>query len=174
MNLLLKFIVTNLILIHKGTALMKIQGTVTLAVLSSPLAFIADNVSNWLHLNIEFASFVFGAIVIDHILGSCVHAFIKRDFKMLKNITGMSIKISLVIIVHFLGLGIVFILGKGVLSEYFNKALMLTVFLYPAGSALVNCAIITKGKFPPVGFMKKIKYFNETLDLKGIKGEDRK
>ena len=58
------------------------------------------------------------------------------------------------------------------ISTYFIIVGKLMVFIYPAGSALMNCSIITHGQFPPIGLMKTIKNFNKHLDIKKFKPKE--
>lgn len=163
----------KLVLIHKGTVLMKLKATTLLSLVGSPFVFLGESIINWFHLNIEFVLFVFGAIIIDHLAGSYVHAYIKKDFSIKQNIKGFFIKTTLVILVFFLGRGIVSILGNdNTVALYFKIIMRLMVFIYPAGSALVNISIITNGKFPPIGFMKKLTKFNENMDLSEFKEQE--
>jgi hypothetical protein len=46
------------------------------------------------------------------------------------------------------------------------------VFLYPAGSAFMNSAVLTNGKFPPMGWISILNNFNKNLDLNTFKKED--
>jgi hypothetical protein len=169
----LQIIFNCIVVMHRGTALLKLKSTFILALMASPLAFISEGVASWMRLNIEFIGFVFGAVVLDHIIGSYVHGFIKKDFCVKLNIRGFLMKTALIISVFFLGRGIVSILGAdNSVAIYFRTIMRLMVFLYPAGSALMNCSIITNGKFPPIGFVKKINSFNSELNVEHFKGVD--
>lgn len=167
---MISFIIKNLVIMHKGTAFLKFQSTFILAFLGAPFAFVTEGVLDWFHLNAEFISFVFGAVILDHLIGSYVHAYIKKDFTLKKNVQGFLMKTALIVAVFFIGRGMVNILGEdNLVATYFRTIMRLMVFLYPAGSALVNCSIITKGTFPPLGFIKKISQFNSNLDLSEFK-----
>ena len=167
------FLIKNLVFMHKGTITLKVKSTLVLAVASSPMALIIGSVAEWFQLNLAYMSFVFGAVIIDHVVGSYVHAFHKKDFTFKKNIQGFFMKTTLIVFVFFLGRGIVHILGEdNPVAFYFRMIMRLMVFIYPAGSALVNISIVTNGKFPPVGFMNKITRFNQNLDLKNFKEEE--
>lgn len=171
---LTNFIIKNLILMHKGTIALKVKSALILAIVSSPMALIFDGVVEWLHLNFAYMSFVFGAVLIDHVVGSYVHAYIKKDFTMKKNVQGFFMKTTLIVFVFFLGRGIVHILGdENPIAIYFRTLMRLMVFIYPAGSALVNISIITKGKFPPLGFMNKITKFNQNLNIEEFVDKDK-
>lgn len=52
---------------------------------------------------------------------------------------------------------------------YLRITMQITVFLYPAFSALKNLNIITGGKFPPKWIFNGINGFNETGDLRKLK-----
>ncbi len=159
---------------HKGTAFLKFQSTFILAFMGAPFAFATEGVLDWFQLNAEFISFVFGAVILDHLIGSYVHAYIKKDFTLKKNVQGFLMKTALIVAVFFIGRGMVNILGEdNVIATYFRTIMRLMVFLYPAGSALVNCSIITKGTFPPLGFMKRISRFNSNLDLSEFKEKEK-
>lgn len=89
---------------------------------------------------------------------------------MKKNIQGFLVKVSLVLLVAILLEGISHILGKNnFITQYFKIISQLMVFIYPAGSALINSSIITEGTFPPIGFLEKIKRFNKEMDISQFK-----
>ncbi len=48
----------------------------------------------------------------------------------------------------------------------------LSVFMYPAASAWMNISAITDGKFPPIAWTKKLKAFNENMDIKVLQQPD--
>lgn len=170
---IVSFIIRNLVFMHKGTVNLRIQSAFILSLFSYPFTLVYDGLSNWFNLNIEFISFLFVTVIIDHLIGSYVHAYIKKDFTLKQNLKGLLMKTSLIIVVFIIGHGMVSILGKeDIVTSYFNTIMRLMVFLYPAGSALVNCSIITKGKFPPLGFMDKVAKFNNTFDLSSFKEEN--
>lgn len=164
--LLKAFLYKNLINIHTGTVLTKIKSTFYISLLSSPFAFLVEMIMEWFSINFVYVLFVMGAIIVDHLLGSYIHAFVKRDFSMKENIKGFVLKCLLVIAVGYLIEGFKHILGGGnFLTDYFSVISRLMVFVYPAGSALMNCSIITNGKFPPTSWIKKITRFNKDMNL---------
>ncbi|SFS30882.1 phage holin family protein [Lutibacter maritimus] len=168
-TLIYTFIASNLALIHKGTFLVKLKSSASLAIALSPIAYVTEKITHWAFDNQEYVMFVFIAIAIDHLLGSILH-LIKRDFSLKKNITGLITKIGLVVAVGFLFEGVNAIAkDDSFIKEYLVIVLRLTVFMYPAGSAFYNSSILTKGKFPPIGWMNKLKKFEENLDLKNFK-----
>jgi hypothetical protein len=165
-SLIFKFFIGHLALIHKGTIAVKLQSSGVLALSISPFVYAVDKIMDWTTLNQEYVSFVFIAIMIDHILGTIIHGLIKKDFSLKKNIIGLFTKVGLVVAMGFLFEGIQSIVKEDSFAkEYLIIVLRLTVFLYPAGSAFMNSAIITKGKFPPIGWINKIKSFQTDLDI---------
>lgn len=166
LKLFLSTIISCILKIHSGPLLLKIKASFVLALSLSPVAYCMDRLMVWTYNNQDFIMFVTLAIVIDHILGSYYHAMIKRDFTWKKNITGVAVKTGLVVMIGILFEGLSTITKHdSFLQDYLIVVTRLSVFLYPAGSALMNCAEITNGAFPPIGWVKKIKKFNQDLTL---------
>lgn len=171
LNMTLKTVALCLSAIHNGTLIAKIKSTVILSLLSTPLAILLKAAADWLEVNIVYITFISIAIITDHLIGVIVHLFIKKDFSILENIKGLAIKSFLVMAVAVLVEGMSHIIGNGFIVDYVSITFRLMVFLYPAGSAFMNCAVITDGKFPPIALINKIKNFNTDLNLKNLKGE---
>lgn len=169
----IKFLWANLVIIHKGTAIAKFKSTLILAIVASAPVGLLETLTHWLSENGAYIFFVLVAITIDHILGSAVHLWLKKDFSFKKNITGVFTKLALVFSVGVLFEGFQFIYAQdNFITDYLSIITRLMVFLYPAGSAFMNCALLTNGKFPPVAFMQKITKFNQNLDLTEFKKKD--
>jgi hypothetical protein len=169
------YILKNLLAIHNGSAVVKLK---SLLMLSLPLSALAsvNPIAHWIDANIAYIGFVLVAIAIDHILGSAVHAFVKRDFTPKKNIIGLAVKLSLVLSVGILFEGFQFLYPEKTpfieaAMDYLLTITRIMVFLYPAGSAFVNASILTNGKFPPLGWIKKVEKFNSNLDINQFKEE---
>lgn len=164
-----EFIITNLMNIHTGTASQKILGTIKLAAAPAIGISLTERFIGWYIENQIFMSFVFVALSLDHILGSWVH-YRKGDFSLKENIYGLFGKTTSVIVGYVL-FEMVHQIVKDVdfIAIYFKVLLQLMVLLYPAGSAMGNLSILTNGKFPPVGWMKKLRKFNEEADLETFK-----
>lgn len=163
---LLTTIIKKLILIHTGSYFIKIKAVFELSLITGVFATLFDYISNWTIDNQLYIFFVFSAIVIDHLLGSIKHAFLLRDFTFKKNIAGLAIKIALAVSIGFLFEGVNHLFSSdNFLKTYIEIVLRLMVFLYPAGSAFMNSAAITNGKFPPIGWINKLNAFNKDLDL---------
>lgn len=164
-NKMLIFLISSFWAIHKGPIFVKLKSAFLLSLSISPIAYVIDAIYHWGMTNIDYILLVLGAITVDHILGSIYHAFFKRDFTMVKNFTGLSIKVALVVIVAFIFEGLNHIVkSDSFLKEYLIIVTRLSVFLYPAGSALMNSAEITNGVFPPIGIINWMKKFNTTLE----------
>jgi hypothetical protein len=133
--------------------------------LIAPLG-IFDLVREWITSNGSYIFFVLVAIIIDHLLGTVVHFFIKRDFSFKKNIVGIFVKLGLVFCVGVLFEGFNFIYtSENLITEWLSVITRIMVFLYPASSAFINSSIITKGKFPPVAWINRISNFNKNLNI---------
>lgn len=170
------FIIKNLLAIHNGTAIIKFK---SLLILSIPLSILSvvDPIKIWVTENIAYIGFVLVAIAVDHLLGSAVHWFIKNDFSAKKNIIGLAIKLSLVLSVGVLFEGFQYLYAEKTpfieaVMDYLLTITRIMVFLYPAGSAFVNSSILTKGKFPPLGWIKKIDSFNKNMDINQFKANE--
>lgn len=181
--LILAFLSKHMIMIHKGTIISKMKSVLVLSLTTSiPIKVseflmqvsdlgIVEIFNFWIDENGGYIFFVTLAIIIDHALGSAVH-FYKRDFSIRKNITGILLKLFLVFSLGVLFEGFQFIFKtENFITDYLQLITRLMVFLYPAGSAFMNCAILTKGKFPPIGWIQKISKFNSNLDLREFKND---
>lgn len=172
----LLFVLKNIIAVHNGTAIVKFK---SLLILSLPMAtvMVINPISEWVSNNIAYIGFVLVAIAIDHVLGSAVHFFIRKDFTFKKNIIGISIKLSLVLSVGILFEGFQYLYPEKtpiieVVMDYLLAITRIMVFLYPASSAFVNSSILTSGKFPPIGWINKIENFNKSMDIKKFQGDE--
>ena len=92
-----RLILQNLVAIHVGGYLTKTKSLLLLSALIAPVPYIIESLTNWVVSNSDYVLFVFGAIIIDHFLGTIIHLFMKRDFSFKKNIIGLIIKVGLVI-----------------------------------------------------------------------------
>lgn len=127
-------------------------------------------ISNWTLTNQDYLWSVLVCIAIDHLIGTVYHAFKLRDFTFKKNALGMIKKIGLCVlaiglfeIIHNTVKDVVFI------YDYLKVTTRLVVILYPASSAFMNMSCLTDGRFPPIGWINKIKIFNENLNVEKLK-----
>lgn len=171
MKTLILFIGTALLQLHKGAFVIKLYGALKLALPLSVLTWVVERFTAWGISNQEYIGGVLGCIAVDHLIGSIYHLR-QRDFTIKRNAIGLVTKLALCA-----GAALMFEIIQGALREapfiyeYLKIITRLIVILYPAGSAFMNMSALTNGVFPPLGWMKKIKAFNENLDLDKFKGK---
>lgn len=164
MNSLLIFITKHLWSIHKGSLLIKLKSSFILGTTASPFIYIISLLKG---LDFNIMMVIAFAIIIDHLIGSYVHLFIKRDWSWKENGKGFLTKMFLCVSAFFLFEGMSIILeGADTIELYFKVTTSLIVFMYPAGSAFMNMTLVTNGKFPPTGWINKIQSFNKNPNLK--------
>lgn len=149
------------------TYLMKCSFFIKLNFLIFVPAWFISKFTEWTVSNQDFLCGVLLCIAIDHIIGSICHAIIIRDFSFKKNATGLLIKIGICVL-SLVIFEIMTLVTQNLPSifDYLKVLTRLTVISYPVSSAFLNMAILTNGKFPPKGWLEKLKFFNETLNLK--------
>lgn len=164
------FIEKNVDLVHYGQATDKLAAAVKLAWIPAIFFSIGQGFSAWYMLNYWYMAFVLFAIGIDHILGTWVHYFIKKDFDKKKNIRGFFTKL----IVSIIGYAI-FIMIHEIMKEvafvaiYFKIVIQLMVFVYPASSIVSNLRILSEGRFPPDWMYGRWNKFQKTGDINNFK-----
>lgn len=128
-----------------------------------------DFIDNWFDQNTAYISFVCLAIVLNHLSGTIVHAFIERDFSLIKNIKGLVLMLFAVTCIGalFEGFGYIYT-REAPIVEYLEYVIRTMVFMYPARSAAINISIMTGGKFPPVAWLNNMSRFNTSLDVKEL------
>lgn len=171
---LFQFVLLHLFAIHNGTMVGKFKSTMMLSIIFGTPLTISDFFFEWIDLNGSYVGLVVIAIFIDWILGTFVHLTIKRDFSFKKNATGVMLKLLLVICVGVLFEGFTTIYGEdSMLTDSLTIVTRLMVFLYPAGSAFMNCAVLTNGAFPPIGLFNFMKKFNTSLKIDSFQTLDK-
>lgn len=131
---------------------------------------IFGNVGDWMTLNVDYIAIAMACVAIDHILGTIVHAYYLKDFSWKKNVTGLLIKLSMVMLGGIIFEGLTHITKEqDLVYTYLKITTRLVVCIYPAMSAMVNMRIITGGSFPPLAFLDKFKSFNTDLDVEKLK-----
>lgn len=163
-------IVQYLVLFYKASFLSKIK---LIIIFSLPLSIITTffhSIELWSVSNHDFITAVLLCIAIDHIIGTILHAGKLKDFSIKNNILGVCKKTSLCVLSGIL-FEIIYHTLKEIplIYEYIKSVTRLTVILYPAGSAFINMSILTNGKFPPFGWIKRIQAFNANLNLDKFK-----
>lgn len=131
-------------------------------------ATITSSLTKWTLVNSDYVRVVLVAIIIDHALGTIVH-LVKRDFSILKNMTGLGLKLFIIICMGliFEGLGTLVIIHSFI-YDYLITVLHIGVFLYPAKSAMLNSHIITRGVFPPRIIVEKVSTFTNTFNIEDL------
>lgn len=151
----------------------KIIQSIQIAITFSVPAWLLSKITQWTVSNHDYCASVLVCISIDHLIGSYYHAFKAHDFNFKSNIIGILQKVGLCVIgiilfeiIHNTLQGITFI------YEYLKVTTHLVVILYPASSAFKNMSEITNGIFPPIGWIKKLKAFNDDLSFKNLNDND--
>lgn len=148
-------ILIRLLLVKLYNSILASPFFATVALLFDPLRqLIADELS--------FFSILTMALIIDLIIGAIKYWKLSQ-FSFKKLLLGLMIKV----IVSYGGM-MLFLsfksLDPGIAAEWFALVAKFTVLLYPAGSAFTNMYTVTDGKFPPLGFMKKLQTYGDSTD----------
>lgn len=172
--MLKKFLITNLLILHSGTAGNKLWAAVKLSAVPAVGLSVSERFIGWYLESYVFIYMLGFALIADLIAGIIKHMKF-HTFSPKKMIAGFAQKIGMVILVYFLTEAFIQIISDADLdSIYFKVATKIMIFIYPAGNALVNIGIITDGKFPPLAFLKKFEKFNKTLDISDLNLKSKK
>lgn len=164
------FFLLNLAKIHYGTLAVKLKASFYIALVVSPIAYIAEKITNWYLLNQTYIYWVCVAILIDWALGTAKHLWFTKDFSFRAMGIGILLKLTMAVFAGALFEALpCFFKENNMVSDSLLIITRLSVFMYPAGSAFMNMSVVTNGVFPPVGWMKKMHAFNQTLDLNQLK-----
>lgn len=167
LQLIFNFFGTQLAILHAGDYFPKFKASFYLGAALSPIALIIEKSTSWYIDNQTYIHWVCVAILIDLFTGVFKHI---RNFSWGSLGKGLLIKVGMAVMAGILFEALPFFLQEGnVVSDSLLVVTRLSVFMYPAGSAWMNMATITGGKFPPIGWINKLKYFNENLDLNHFK-----
>lgn len=164
MKSILLFITKHLLSIHTGTIAIKLKSSFVLGASAAPFVYIH---SLFKGMDFDIMIVISLAIGVDHLVGSIVHLWIKKDWSWKENAKGFFLKLFLCVSAFYLFEGMSVILkGADTIELYFKVTTSLIVFMYPAGSAFVNMSLLTGGKFPPTGWIDKIQSFNKNPNIK--------
>lgn len=129
-----------------------------------------DVVEKWMNENIDYVAIALLFVAVDHLLGSVVHQWYRKDFCWKKNIIGLLIKLSMVLCAGLIFEGLTHITREqDLVYTYLKMTTRLIVCIYPGISALKNMRIITKGAFPPAALVGKFDGFQKDLDVEKLK-----
>jgi len=171
-NPIVNFIVKNLISIHSGPVYNKMFSSLKLAAVSAVGLSLSDRFTEWYLESQLFIVLLTGALFFDLGFGIAKHLKL-HTFSFKKMLTGFMTKLGIVIAGYFLTEAFIQILSDADLdSVYFKVATKLMLFIYPAGNTFVNIGIISNGKFPSEGFMKRFDKFNKTFDVMVFKQKE--
>lgn len=134
------------------------EGASVLATAALLLKPLKDMVYN----ELSFFSILTMAIIIDLIIGGLKYWKINM-FSFSQLVVGLIIKVT----VAFGGITLFLAfksLDPGIAAEWFALVAKFTVLLYPAGSAFTNMYILTNGRFPPIGLMKRLDSFDKMAE----------
>lgn len=169
-QIIYNFLLLNLAKIHCGSLVVKLKASFNIALAISPIAFITEKMTDWYLTNQAYIYWVCFAILVDWFFGVIKHLFHNKDFNFKLMGVGILRKLTMAILAGALFEALPYFLKE---NNFVSDGLLiitrLSVFIYPAGSAFMNMSIITNGAFPPIGWIKKIKAFNENLDLTQFK-----
>lgn len=168
MHLVKSFFLKHFIIIHKGAFTAKLKSSIILGSTLTPFSLLVEKITNWYLENFMVIMLVVGAVFCDWLVGIAKH-LICKTFSWKENGKGLLIKSFMIVaggylseaLPHFLG-------GENILSTGLISALRLSVFMYPAASCWMNMAVVTNGKFPPVGLIERIKNYNQNFNVKDL------
>lgn len=167
------FIVNNLLSIHSGSVASKVSATFKLAVVPAVGLTISERFTGWYFESQMFIVLLTTALFFDLGVGIAKHLK-QHTFSFKSLLTGFMTKLGIVIVGYFLTEAFIQILSDADLdSVYFKVATKLMLFIYPAGNTFVNLGILSNGKFPSEGFMKRFDKFNKTFDVMVFKQKEK-
>lgn len=140
------------------TNFLKLAYSFAASPLFATLAMFVNPLEEMLTREEDFFTTLLMALSIDLVIG--IIKYVKLfQFSFREMLLGFIVKVfvafgGMVLFLSFAGL------EEGWASEWFTLVAKFTVLLYPAGSALTNMYVITNGKFPPLEFMKRLKWFD--------------
>lgn len=159
------FLFTNLINLHSGSVGTKLLSSFKLTIVPAVGISLTERLMGWYLDSQLFILLLMLSLFADLILGIWKHLKLS-SFSFKKMLLGFIQKLGVVILGYFLTEAFIQILADADLdSVYFKVATKLMLFVYPTGNAFVNMGIITNGKFPPLGLLKRFEKFNKTLDI---------
>ena len=149
---------------------MKLLICMCFSVAASPLAYVLDYYTGIIHENRNFIVLILSAFIIDVVFGMWKHLKL-HTFSFSELLTKALTKIAVVVMamVLFNAMAGVEGVGETGIKVYLLLIGKLMVMVYLSGSAFNNMYIITNGTFPPYSWMKRMKNFNESLDVNNLK-----
>lgn len=155
-------VLTPFYYLEYGSIGQRVQSSVFLSITVSPIMYGFHLISKYVFTDREFVEVLFILLLADLITGMLKHLK-THTFSFKELFLGLLEKIfvSAVGMILFNALGSIQGLEKNeVLLNYFKLVGKLINAFYVGGSAFNNLFLLTGGKFPPVGWMKRMKNFN--------------
>lgn len=154
----------------EGNIFHQVAGAVILAIPASIVGWFLSLIELNVLADTRFAESLMLLLIIDLVTGIWKHLK-KKDFCWKRMYTGFLQKL----VISFLGMTAFNVLGnvrelselEGLRAYLILCGKLVNVF-YVGGSAFNNMFIITGGKFPPVGWMERMKNFNRTADISAL------
>lgn len=164
------FYKTHFLAIHAGAFVSKIKASLAIGVSVSPFAFYFAKMDEWLEHVALYMSIICVALILDLIIGVYVHLLFFKDFEVKKMVWKFLEKSGCTFIglILFELFGLLFRHHNVEMGAYLELSIALTVLSYPLLSAFGNLSIITNGKFPPIGWVDKLRDFNKSGNIKDI------
>ena len=140
----------------------------TIGIITSPIGYFVERIFPIIFPSGDFPLVMAVIITVDWITGMWKwwkrHKF---DWRAMAIGLWTKIAITYMGMVLFQGLGYIDEFANHPdIKSYFMLVGKMTVFFYVAGSAFNNMYYVTEGRFPPLGWMKRMKAFEETADTR--------
>lgn len=181
MKTLLAKLLIPFAMLEQGTFTIKMEVSIGVAILLSPLVLIISNLSEYLLgfapilvKDSDFLRIIILFLFFDLVLGAWKH-WEQKTFDWKRLYTGFLEKVfvSLIGMVLFNAVSSIKEFQEiHDLERWFILTGKLMNLFYIGGSAFSSMYVITGGKFPPIGFMKRLKSFNETLNINELTKND--
>jgi len=168
-------------MMEQGTFAIKMEVSIAMAILLSPFAFVLSKIGEYalgfapiFAKDADFFRVIMLFLFADLVLGVWKH-WEQKTFDWKRLYTGFIEKVfvSLIGMVMFNAVaGIKEFQEIQTLESWFVLTGKMMNLFYIGGSAFSSMYVITGGKFPPIGFMKRLKSFNETLNINELTKND--
>jgi len=169
-KLILDTVLKLLAYIEYGSRIQRVEASLWLAILFSPIAFLIDLTQKYVLTDRLFIEILFLLIGLDLVAGFIKHWKL-RTFSFKLMFTGLMEKIFVSVIGMVLFNTIGSIPGLALHQDVLNYVLIvgkLVNAFYVGGSAFNSLYIVSGGKFPPLGWMKRMKSFNLTGNIEDL------
>jgi len=130
----------------------------------APIAFILNLIGWWWTDNAQFGNFMCIGLIVNAIVGVWFH--VKYNTFNFKEFLIKNFEMTFVVIAGYVMLEMLrYTAGDNFAGEAFKVIIQVCTLLYPTSKVSKNLFIISKGKYPPPFFMKKLYNFEKNGDL---------